>query len=170
MCLSVVDLHIDDGSGHGVDGELIFRSARFELYLIDHSAVVLGKLDFKAAYLVGIKVHPCKGYCQRFVLRNIVSVLGNGLNALTVGLDYCSGSSIDLVIVLIARSVELYLVDIDAVVTVKLYLIVPYLACGYTGMVECNALCFVLTDKGLGSCGGFWAWSDCCFPGVRALP
>ena len=69
-------------------------------------------------------------------------------------LDDSSGHRIDLVIVLIARRLELYLVDIDAVVTVKLYLIVPYLACGYTGMVECNALCFILTDKGLGRIGG----------------
>ena len=69
-------------------------------------------------------------------------------------LDDSSGHRIYLILVFIARCLELYLVDIDAVVTVKLYLIVPYLACGYTGMVECNALCFILADKGLGRIGG----------------
>ena len=69
-------------------------------------------------------------------------------------LDDSSGHGVYLILVLIARCFEIYLVDIDAVVTVKLYLIVPDLACGYPCMVERNALCFILTDKGLGRIGG----------------
>ena len=100
------------------------------------------------------------GRCGGFGRGRIVVFPGFALR-----LDDSSGHRIYLILVFIARRLELYLVDIDAVVTVKLYLIVPYLACGYTGMVERNALCFVLTDKGLGRCGGFGRGRIVVFPG-----
>ena len=65
---------------------------------------------------------------------------------LTLRLDYLAGHSVYLILVLIARSVELNLVDINSVVTVKLYLVVTDITCGYSGMAERNALCLGLAD------------------------
>ena len=155
-------LRLDDSSGHGVYLILVLIARCFEIYLVDIDAVVTVKL-----YLIVPDLacgYPCM--VERNALCFILADKGLGRiggprggiaaasDGFTLRLDYLAGNRIDIVLVLIACGVELYLIDIYAVVIVELALVVHDLALGHSGIGKGNALCFRLADKGLGRSGG----------------